>query len=318
MAGYAGKREIITMYPAKFDYHRANTVHEAISLLQEHEDAKVLAGGHSLLPAMKLRLAHPTAVIDIGRIGELKSISQSNETITIGALSTHAEIASNELLRDHCTVIAEAASNVGDQQVRNKGTIGGNLAHADPGSDLPAAVLAVGGIIHLSGPGGDRQVNASDFFVDLLMTNLGEHEILTAVEVPVLGDRTGSAYLKFANPASGYAVCGAAAVVSLTEDGQTFESSSLCFNGITATPYQASHVSDWLETDDLLDKIGNIVAKIIAGSAVSDEVIDFVVDHRLTIDDPLGDIHAAGPYRAELAKVFGKRALKAARDRAQN
>jgi carbon-monoxide dehydrogenase medium subunit len=267
---------------------------------------------------MKLRLAHPAAMIDIGRIGELKSISQSNGTITIGALSTHAEVASSELLREHCTVIAEAAAQVGDQQVRNRGTIGGNLAHADPGSDLPATVLAVGGIVHLSGPGGDRRVTASDFFVDLLTTNLGEHEILTAVEMPVLGDRTGSAYLKFANPASGYAVCGAAAVVTLTEDGQAFQSSSLCFNGVTATPYQASHVSDWLETDDLLDRIGNVVARINSGSAVSDEVIDFVVDHRLSIDEPLADIHATGPYRVELAKAFGKRALKVARDRAQN
>jgi carbon-monoxide dehydrogenase medium subunit len=306
------------MYPPKFDYYRASSVQEAVSLLQEHEDAKVLAGGHSLIPPMKLRLAHPAAVIDIGRIDELKSITKNNGTIKIGALATHARLASNELLQQHCALVAEAAGQVGDQQVRNRGTIGGNLAHADPGSDLPATVLAVGGIVHLSGPGGDRQVDASDFFIDLLTTNLGEHEILTAVEVPVLDDRTGSAYLKFANPASGYAVCGAAAVVTLTEDGQAFESSSLCFNGVTATPHQATHVSDWLETDDLLDQMGNIVARIISGSAVSDEVIDFVVDHRLSIDDPLGDIHASGPYRAELAKVFGKRALKAARDRAQN
>jgi carbon-monoxide dehydrogenase medium subunit len=256
-------------------------------------------------------------VIDIGRITELKSITKANGSIRIGALSTHAELSANTLLREQCEVVAEAASKVGDQQVRNKGTIGGNLSHADPASDLPAAVLAADGIIHLSGPDGDRQVDASDFFIDLLTTDLRPDEILTAVEIPVLGQRTGSAYLKFANPASGYAICGAAAIVSLTEDGKAFDSTTLCFNGVTMTPHNAAQVTDWLETDSVLDEIGNVLAHLVVGSATADQVIDFAVDHRLTVEDPLADLHTSGPYRVELAKVYGKRALKLARDRAQ-
>jgi carbon-monoxide dehydrogenase medium subunit len=286
------------MYPAKFDYYRANTVQEAISLLQQHEEAKVLAGGHSLLPAMKLRLAHPAAVVDIGRISDLSGVTQNGSALRIGSLSTHASLAASGVLQQHCPILAEAAGNIGDQQVRNRGTIGGNIAHADPASDLPAVIVALGGVIHTSGPNGDRQINASDFFVGLLVTDLQDDEILTAIEVPALDGDTGSAYLKFANPASGYAVCGAAAVVTLAGDG-TCQSASLCFNGVTATPHNASAVADAL-----------------AGQAPDDETVDQAVDNNLSVQDPMGDIHASGPYRVELAKVYGKRALKLARDRA--
>lgn len=287
------------MYPAKFDYYRANTVQEAISLLQQHADAKVLAGGHSLIPAMKLRLSTPPAVIDIGRIPGLSGVSQSNGSVRIGALTTHAALAASATLQGSCQVLAEAAAIVGDQQVRNKGTIGGNLAHADPASDLPGAVLALGGVIHASGPNGDRQINAADFFTSLLTTALETDELLTAVEVPALGANSGSAYLKFANPASGYAICGAAAVVKLNADGSC-ASANLCLNGVTATPHNASGV-----------------AAALAGGSLSDEAISQAVDANLSIDDPMSDIHASGPYRVELAKVFAKRALKLARDRAK-
>lgn len=288
------------MYPAKFDYYRAGSVQEAISLLQQHEDAKVLAGGHSLIPAMKLRLAQPTALVDIGRIAELKSISQENDKIRIGALSTHDSLAASNVLKQNCAVLAEAAGQVGDQQVRNKGTIGGNLAHADPASDLPGAVLALAGAIHVSGPNGDRQIKASDFFVDLLTTALQPDELLTAVEVEAIGPNSGSAYLKFEHPASGYAICGAAAVVRLNSDG-TCASASLCFNGVTATPLNASAVTEAL-----------------AGKALDDATIDQALGTNLSIDEPMGDIHASGEYRVALAKVYGKRALKLARDRAKS
>jgi carbon-monoxide dehydrogenase medium subunit len=288
------------MYPAKFDYYRAGSVQEAISLLQQHEDAKLLAGGHSLIPAMKLRLAQPIALVDIGRIAELKSISQENGKIKIGALSTHTSLAASEVLKQNCAVLAEAASQVGDQQVRNKGTIGGNLAHADPASDLPGAVLALGGVIHVSGPNGDRQIKASDFFVDLLTTALQPDELLTVVEVEAIGPNTGSAYLKFEHPASGYAICGAAAVVRLNRDG-TCANASLCFNGVTATPLNASAVTEAL-----------------AGKTLDDTTIDQALATNLSIDEPMGDIHASGEYRVSLAKVYGKRALKLARDRAKS
>jgi len=287
------------MYPAKFEYYRAGNVQEAVSLLRQHSGAKVLAGGHSLVPTMKLRLAQPPALVDIGRIPELAGVTRSNGTIRVGALTTHDALAKSDVLQQHCQVLAEAAGQVGDRQVRHKGTIGGNLAHADPASDLPAVVLALGGVIHTTGAGGSRQINAADFFVDLLTTDLQADEILTAVEVPVLGSNTGSCYVKFEHPASGYAICGAAAVVTLAGDG-TCESASLCFNGVTATPHNAGAVTSAL-----------------AGKSLDDAAIDQAVDGNLSIQDPLGDIHASGPYRAELAKVFGKRALKLARDRAQ-
>lgn len=287
------------MYPAKFEYYRAGNVQEAVSLLQQHSGAKVLAGGHSLVPTMKLRLAQPPALVDIGRIPELAGVTRSNGTIRVGALTTHDTLAKSDVLQQHCQVLAEAAGQVGDRQVRHKGTIGGNLAHADPASDLPGVVLALGGVVHTTGAGGSRQIDAADFFVDLLTTDLQADEILTAVEVPVLGSNTGSCYLKFEHPASGYAICGAAAVVTLGSDG-TCESASLCFNGVTATPHNAG-----------------AVASALAGKSLDDATIDQAVDGNLSIQDPMGDIHASGPYRAELAKVFGKRALKLARDRAQ-
>lgn len=287
------------MYPAKFDYHRASTVQDAISLLQQHEDAKLLAGGHSLLPAMKLRLAQPANIVDIGRISELKGVTVSDGTVRVGALTTHANVAGSDEIRQNCSLLSEAAGQIGDPQVRHKGTIGGNIAHADPASDMPGVIVALGGKIHVTGANGERQINASDFFVDLLATDLKEDEILTAIEVPALGDNTGTAYLKFEHPASGYAICGAAAVVTLAGDGSC-ESASLCFNGVTATPFNAGAVTDAL-----------------TGKSLDDAAIDQAVDDNLSVNDPMGDVHASGPYRVELAKVYGKRALKLARDRAQ-
>ncbi len=287
------------MFPANFDYFRAGSLDEAIALLREHDDSKVLAGGHSLVPMMKLRLAQPAAVIDVGRIAELKGIHADGDSLRIGALTTHAEIASSNQVGRHCPVLAKAASQIGDPQVRNKGTIGGNIAHADPASDLPAVLCAVGATVHVRGSGGERSVAASEFFVGLLETDLGEGEILTAIEVPVLGAGSGSAYLKFEHPASGYAVCGAAAVVKLDGAGNCADA-ALCFNGVAATPYTP-------------DGLGGA----LRGSNLSDATIDAEVDAAIAIDDPLSDIHASAVYRESLAHTFGKRALKAARDRAR-
>lgn len=286
------------MYPAKFDYHRATSVAEAVKLLQDNEDAKLLAGGHSLIPAMKLRLAQPSLLVDIGRIPALNEIRESNESIHIGALTTHANLAASEVLRKKCPLLAEAASHVGDQQVRNKGTIGGNLVHADPASDLPAAILAMGATLHATGPNGDRKIKAADFFVDLLATDLQPTEILTTIEVTPMADKSGAVYLKFEHPASGYAVCGAAAIVQLNGDG-TCKNAQLCFNGVTAVSFNATAITATLQ-----------------GKLLSDEAIDQAVDANLSIEDPMQDIHASGQYRIQLAKVYAKRALKLARDRA--
>jgi carbon-monoxide dehydrogenase medium subunit len=288
------------MYPAKFEYYRAGSVDEAIGLLQQHSGAKVLAGGHSLIPSMKLRLAQPPVLVDIGRIAELSGVSRTDGKIRVGALTTHADLERSEVLQQGCGLLAYAAAQVGDRQVRHKGTIGGNLAHADPASDLPGVVLALDGVLHVAGPGGQRQIAASDFFVGLLMTALNVDEVLTAIDVPVLDDRTGWAYELLEHPASGYALCGAAALVTLADDG-TCQRARLCYNGVTATPHDAAAVADAL-----------------TGQTLEDTTIEQAVDDNLSLADPMGDVHASGSYRVELARVLGKRALKVARDRARS
>jgi len=285
------------MFPAPCEYIRATSAEEAIELLAKHEDAKLLAGGHSLIPMMKLRLAQPSHLIDIGRIDGLKGVSVDGGTLHIGALTTHAVVAASEDVLNHCPMLAEAASKIADPQVRNKGTVGGNIAHADPASDLPAVLVAAGATVHLLGPEGARSVAAGDFFVDLLVTAMAENEIVTAVTLPVVGSSTGSVYLKVEHPASGYAVCGAAATVTKNSDGVA--GATLCFNGVAATPLSAQAVCD-----------------AVASGGGSDEEIHQAVDQHLTVVDPLGDLHASGEYRVVLARAYGKRALIAARDRA--
>ncbi len=287
------------MYPAKFEYFRANSVREAIQLLQDHSGSKLLAGGHSLIPMMKLRLAQPGALIDIGHVSELAGITENNGAIRIGALTTHTELVTSALLKQRCPLLSEAAAQIADPQVRNRGTIGGNLAHADPGSDLPAVVLALDAVFHLSGPGGDRTSKASDFFLDLFMTDLQPEEILIAVEMPALPPGSGSCYLKFEHPASGYAVCGVAAVMRL-DAGGSCQSAALAINGVTAAPHKASGVADALK-----------------GKTPEDGTIHQAVDEHLEFTDPMGDLYASASYRVELARVYSKRALKAARDRAR-
>jgi len=270
-----------------------------VQLLQNNPDAKVLAGGHSLVPVMKMRLAAPEALVDIGRIAELKGISRSNGTLRIGAITTYHEIANSADVKAAAPLLAEAAGQIGDRQVRYRGTIGGNLSHSDPASDLPAAVLALNATLHVAGPNGSRSISAGDFFIDLMTTALDSDEILTAVEIPAATGKSGAAYLKYEHPASGYALCGAAALVTLDGRGKC-ASARLCFNGVN------SHALD-----------AAAVASALVGSDLSDAAIDAAVDGHLSIPDPMGDMFASGEYRAQVANAYGKNALKAARDRAR-
>ncbi|HVS12870.1 MAG TPA: xanthine dehydrogenase family protein subunit M [Thermoanaerobaculia bacterium] len=286
------------MYPAPFEYVRASSVAEALALLGASEDAKLIAGGHSLIPMMKLRLAQPAKVIDIGRLDELHGIAIGSESARIGALTTHATIAASAELRERCPLITEAAHEIGDAQVRNRGTIGGNVAHADPGSDYPPVLRALGATIHLLGPGGERAVAAADFFVDLLTTDLHPDEIITAIELPVQRAGTGSAYLKFEHPASGYAVVGAAATLDVDGSGRV-TGGGLAWGGVTATPLSGEAA----------------IAALVGGDA-SDAAIESALAG-LAAEDPLGDVFASGSYRIHVAKVYGRRALAAARDRAK-
>jgi aerobic carbon-monoxide dehydrogenase medium subunit len=277
------------MYPAHFDYERPATVEEAIAILARHRGgAKLLAGGHSLIPAMKLRLAQPRILVDIGRLETLSYVRESvGGTIAIGAMTTHAEIAGSRLLRDRSPLVAETAAQIGDMQVRNKGTIGGSLAHADPAADYPAAILALDAEIELAGPRGRRTVAAGAFFVDLLQTAIAPDELLVEVRVPTTGKAV--AYEKSAQKASGFAIAGVAAVVR--SDGVR-----VGITGVAATAYRAAAVEATLagRPRPARDAIA------LAAARAADGVV------------PLEDIHATRDYRAHLARVNARRAIERA------
>jgi carbon-monoxide dehydrogenase medium subunit len=285
------------MYPPNFDYVRAASIQEAVDLLQESGDTKLLAGGHSLLPLLKLRSTYVDTLVDIGRIAELKGIGKPNGSVSIGPLTTHAEIAASTILPQ---MLSEAAGNIGDLQVRNRGTIGGNVSHADPASDHPTVLTALGATMYMSGPTGQRFEPAANFFVDFCQTVLAPREILTGIEVPLHGKGTGTAYEKMSNPASGYAMLGAAAVVTL--DGEKCTSASIAVGGLTLKPMKAPSVESALAGKTLDD---SVIAE--AAKAVEDDLGDFL----------LGDIHTSAEYRKAMAPVFVRRAITRARDRAR-
>ncbi|HNP72502.1 MAG TPA: xanthine dehydrogenase family protein subunit M, partial [Kouleothrix sp.] len=211
------------MIPSEFQYFAPATVDEAVGLLQQHgDDAKLIAGGHSLLPALKLRLSSPSVLIDVSKIGGLDTITV-NGSVTIGAGATYRAIASSDAVRGACGVLAECVAQIGDNQVRNRGTIGGSLAHADPAADLPAVALALGASVTAKGPGGERSIGADDMFVEMLTTALEPNEVIIAVTFPTLGAGEGAAYEKLRQPASRYAIVGVAAYVKLGADGNVAE-----------------------------------------------------------------------------------------------
>jgi carbon-monoxide dehydrogenase medium subunit len=208
------------MYPAAFEYHRATTVDDALALLSQYgDDGKLIAGGHSLLPVMKLRFARPTHLIDIRRVPELAGIREEDGVLRIGATTTHAVVAESGVIRHRVPMLAEAAGRIADAQVRNMGTIGGSLAHADPAADLPAVTLALGVELRVVGRRGPRTIPVDEFFTGMFSSALTSDEVLVEVRVPLPPERTGGAYEKYADPASGYAVVGVAAMVTLRADG---------------------------------------------------------------------------------------------------
>ncbi len=277
------------MFPAPFDYHRPKTVDEAIKLLREVKGARVLAGGHSLLPAMKLRLASPAALIDIGRIAELSGIRTVKDGVQIGALTTHAAIASSDVVRRACPVLAEAVANIGDMQVRNRGTLGGSLAHADPGADYPTIMLLLGAKLTASG-GKSRDIAAQDFFLDLFTTALKPGELLTSVTVPATGAAT-AVYLKHRHPASSFAVVGAGVLVEMRSG--KFSDVRISIGGATMTPVRAKDAER-----SLVGQVPSEANIAFAASAVED-----------ALENPLGDSYASGEFRVHLATVMTKRAL---------
>ena len=286
------------MYPPKFDYYRASSVDEAVALMGEH-GGKFLAGGHSLLPVMKMRLADPETLIDIGRIEGLSGISKGDGRFNIGALTTHAAVAAADS-GSFPAALKEAAGMIGDPQVRNRGTVGGNVAHADPASDLPTVFLALNAIFHLAGPNGTRDVAAANFFTGLFETALNEDEIVTAVSVPAEASETGSGYAKLFNPASRYAMVGACASITVGLNGEC-TACSVAVGGLTPKATAAPSVSSML-----------------VGKKLNDETIAAAAQAILNDlgDDVMGDIHANAEYRRQMAPVMVSRALQLASHRA--
>jgi len=276
------------MFAASFEYYRPKTVDEAIKLLRDVKGSRVLAGGHSLLPAMKLRLATPAALIDIGRIKELSSIRETKDGLRIGALATHASVAASEVVKKKCPVLADAASRLGDLQVRNRGTIGGSAAHADPGADYPTILLMLGAKFHAQ-DGKEREIPAEKFFVDLFTTALKPGELLTAVTIPATEGT--AVYLKHRHPASSFAVVGVAAMT--TVKGGNFADVRIAIGGVTANPVRATAAE-----------------RALAGQATSDAAIGKASDLvEEALRNPIGDSYASGDFRVHLATVMTKRAL---------
>ena len=287
------------MYAPDFAYYRAGSVAEAGQLLQQHPGAKLLAGGHSLIPLLKLRLATPAALIDIGRLDELKGVSVADGGVRIGALTTHAELAASSELAERCPALPEAAGLIGDPAVRNRGTIGGNVAHADPASDLPTVLCALDAAIVVTGDGGERAIPAGDFFEGMMTTALGERDIVLAIEIPAATAGQGQAYEKFSHPASRYAVVGAAA--SVTVSGGTVGAAAVALGGLVPAATRAASVEQ-----ALTGQAPTAEAIAAAAAAVSSDLGD----------DLIGDIYASAEYRRAMAPVCVKRALTAAVERA--
>jgi len=284
------------MYPAQFDYVAPSTLDEAIKLLAESGgEAKILAGGHSLLPAMKLRLAQPGTLIDLRKIPGLNEIKVDASGVTVGAMVTHAQVARSPEIQRALPLLAHACSVVGDLQVRNRGTLCGSLAHSDPAGDPPAVFVACEGSIIARGPNGERTIAANDFFVDILTTSLGEDEIITAVKFPSLPAGAGSAYRKFDHPASHYALTGVAAIVTMS--GGNIATVKIGVTGVGPKAYRATAVEQ-----ALVGKGPDAVAEASAKAADGIDCND--------------DIHASAEYRAHLASVFTRRALEEAISRA--
>ena len=283
------------MFPTKTSYYRPTSLSDAIDLLSTREGAKLLAGGHSLIPLMKMRLAAPSALIDIAHIDELDGITANDSGLTIGALTTQARIAESDLVKKQAPILVEAAGMVGDPAVRNRGTLGGNVSHSDPASDIPTVMVSLGATYFTTGSNGERSILASEFATGLLETALHEDEILTRIEIPSIPENSGSAYLKFSHPASRYAVVGVAAIVTISAGICTH--ASVVVGGVETTPTHASSVEAALLQSDLGDDV-------LDGASAA-----------LTKDfhgDPMSDIFASAEYRQAMAVVYARRALATA------
>lgn len=291
------------MFPDQFEYFTAESVEEALGLLQDHgdRDVELLAGGHSLIPTMKSGLASPDVLIDINNIDTLQGIDRDDDVTTLGALTRYADIAGSEAVRENVRLLGDAAGEIADMQVRNRGTIGGNIAHADPASDLPGATLAADATVTARGPDGERTIDIDDFFEGLYGTALDKEELLTRISVPNQANATGSAYVKKPHPGSGYAAVGVA--VSLTASDETIESVRVAANGVVDHAVRLESVERTLQ-DETLDK------------SIVDEAADRA-DETLDDGDIMVDTYASSRLRRSLLREYTRAAIQTANERIQ-
>ena len=282
------------MIPAPFEYYAPRSLDQAVRVLSEHrDDVKILSGGQSLLPLMKMRLSKPGHLVDLGRIPGLDEISENGDQITIGAMVTYAQLEDSSLLRSRCPLLAQTASTIADVQVRNRGTMGGSIAHADPAGDMPAAILALDADIKIFGPSGERWVKPGEFFLGLLMSILEPDEIVTAIRVPATnGEKT--AYLKAAPRSSGFAVVGVAVRLAL-DNGAVCNQAAVALTGVTDKAYRAERVE-----------------AMLVGKKLNSETIEAAALEATRNVDVIEDINGSIEYRTHLAQVYVARAIEAA------
>jgi aerobic carbon-monoxide dehydrogenase medium subunit len=287
------------MFPASFDYSAPDSLDEVLALLAKHGDgARLLAGGHSLLPLMKLRLAQPRLVVDLRRVASLRGVRRESGALVIGAMTTYAELAASPDIRDSAPIVFDAVSRIGDPQVRNRGTIGGSLAHADPGADLPVVALATGASLTISAPNGTRAVSADDFFVDMYTTALAPNELLTDVRIPLPAARAGSAYVKHPHPATRFAVIGVAATVELERMSDRVQRVRVAVTGFGGKPLRGIAAEEALVGRPLdSDAIANAADRLAQAGAAA--------------------IGGADEYKVQLARVYAAQALRKAAERAR-
>ena len=289
------------MFPASFGYVAARSVEEALELMAKHgEDGKLLAGGHSLIPAMKLRLQSPHTLIDLGTVPGLRGVKVDANQLVIGALTVHADVAASDLVRRHVPGLSDAASVIGDMQVRNRGTIGGSVAHADPAADLPVILTALNASFVAQSASGARTIAVDNFFTDFYTTALNANEILTEIRVPIPASGTGTAYAKLPHPASGYVVVSAGAMITRQASG-TCASARIAVGGLSSGPIRAIPTEMELQGKPLTSQV------IAAAAAKAAEETD-----------PVEDSYAGAEYKQHVATVYVRKAIEAAVERTKN
>jgi carbon-monoxide dehydrogenase medium subunit len=286
------------MIPSGFEYHSPSTLDEAISLLAEHEDAKIIAGGHSLLPMMKLRFAEPAHLVDINGISELKGVREDGATIRIGAMTTENELIASAILHNKCPLISEAARLIADPQVRNRGTVGGDIVHGDPGNDHPAIMMAADATLVVRGPDGERALPASGFFLGTYWTQLEEGELLTEIQVPAFGAHTGHGFNKLKRKTGDYAT--AASVVVLTLDGDRCSEIRIALTNVAPMAIRAEQAEDSLR-----------------GQVISDALIEQAAQQVMAVCEPVEDLRGDAEYKTHMAGEMTRRSIRDALARAR-